>query len=96
MHRGSLYALLLPFMHTRLQIPSDDTDFERLLQQSARDRIGGVVIQGGQSRTLLLADLGSELGELRCNLNKRLQGKFPYTMNSSYPDTYFIVYLYIV
>ncbi len=61
-------------MHTRLQIPSDDSDLERHLQQSAKDRISGVVIQGGQSRTLLLADLGEQLGELRSNLNKRLQG----------------------
>ncbi len=52
---------------------SDDSDLERHLQQSARERIAGVVIQGGRSRTLLLADLGSELGELRDNLNKRLQ-----------------------
>ena len=33
------------------------------------------MIQKGRSKTLTISDLGAELGELRTNLNKRLQGK---------------------
>lgn len=76
MHRGSLYTLLLPFIHTRLQLPGDDTDVERHFQSSTKDRISGNVIQNGRSKTVLLTELGTELGEMRSNLNKRLQGMF--------------------
>ena len=75
MHRGSLYTLLLPFIHTRLQIPVDDTDIERHFQGSTKDRISGNVVQGGRSKMALLTELGSELGEMRNSLNKRLQGE---------------------
>ena len=33
------------------------------------------VLQNGRSRTLLLSELGKELGDMRDSLNKRLQGK---------------------
>ena len=74
-HRSPLYSLLLPFIHTRLFVSSDDSDVERHFQMSTKEKIAGSVISGGKSKTLLLAELGNELGELRTNLNKRLQGE---------------------
>ena len=72
MQRGAIYSLLLPFMHTRLQISADDNDMERKYQLATKDRITGVVIQSGRSRALLLKELGNELGEMKTALNKRL------------------------
>lgn len=47
----------------------------------AKDRMSQGIIQGGRSRTLLLSDLGRELGEMREALNKRLQGMFNIAMS---------------
>lgn len=74
MYRSSLFTFLLPFVHTRLQISSDDSDIERHYQQSTKEKLATNVLQSGRSRTVLLKDLGKEMGDLREGLNKRLQG----------------------
>ena len=38
-----------------------------------RGKISGAVVQKGRSKTLAIADIGSELGELTESLNRRLQ-----------------------
>ena len=41
-----------------------------------QERIGlGSVVQGGKSKSLLLSELGQELGTQRDRLNKRMQGR---------------------
>jgi hypothetical protein len=74
MYRCALYTLLLPFMHTRLHILPEDSEQEKHYLQAAKEKLSGSVIQCGRSRTLLLSDLGRELGEMRDALNKKLQG----------------------
>ena len=45
-----------------------------------QERIGlGSVVQGGKSKSLLLSELGQELGTQRDRLNKRMQGNFFHT-----------------
>ena len=73
-NRCTLYTLLLPFIHTRLQISADDSDLERHFQQATKDKMSGNVMSGGRSKTMMLKDLGKELGELRDGLNRRMQG----------------------
>ena len=74
MHRTPLYSLLLPFIHRRVDMPAD-TDHERSFQVGAKERLASSVVQGGRSKSLLLAELGQELASQRDSLNKRLQGK---------------------
>ena len=65
-----------------------------------QERIGlGSVVQGGKSKSLLLSELGQELGTQRDRLNKRMQGNFLHT-NLAFPtfqkpEKHFAIYLYI-
>ena len=65
-----------------------------------QERIGlGSVVQGGKSKSLLLSELGQELGTQRDRLNKRMQGNFFHT-NLAFPtfqkpEKHFAIYLYI-
>ena len=50
-----------------------------------QERIGlGSVVQGGKSKSLLLSELGQELGTQRDRLNKRMQGNIFHT-NFAFP-----------
>ena len=42
------------------------------------------MVQGGKSKSLLLSELGQELGTQRDRLNKRMQGNFFHT-NFAFP-----------
>jgi len=54
----------------------DETESERQFQQATKEKIAGVVIQGGKSRTLLISELGKELADMRDSLNRRLQDAY--------------------
>ena len=75
MHRSPLYTLLLPFIHARIDMPAE-SDHERSFQVGAKERLASSVVQGGRSKSLLLAELGQELAVQRDSLNKRLQGTY--------------------
>lgn len=75
MHRSPLYTLLLPFIHARVQMPAD-SDHEKSFQAGAKERLASSVVQGGRSKSLLLAELGQELAAQRDSINKRLQGDY--------------------
>ena len=51
------------------------SNYNKLIICPLQERIGlGSVVQGGKSKSLLLAELGQELGGQRDRLNKRMQG----------------------
>ena len=75
MYRSPLYSLLLPFIRTRVQV-SLDSDHVRSFQMGTKDKITqSSVVHRGKSKCIILAELGQELGSLRDQLNKRLQGE---------------------
>ena len=65
-----------------------------------QERIGlGSVVQGGKSKSLLLSELGQELGTQRDRLNKRMQGNIFHTnfafTTFQMPKKHFAIYLFI-
>ena len=75
MFRSPLFTLLLPFIHTRAQMPPE-SDHELPYQYLLKERLNGCVVQRGRSRTLLFVELGQELTSMKESLNKKLQGGY--------------------
>ena len=90
MYRSPLYSLLLPFVRTRVQV-SLDSDHVRTYQMGTKDKITqSSVVHSGKSKCIILAELGQELGHLRDQLNKRLQGEKTYTIISKWGTNAFV------
>jgi hypothetical protein len=75
MFRSPLFTLLLPFIHTRAQMPPE-SEYEIPYQYLLRERLNGCVVQRGRSRSLLFVELGQELTSMKESLNKKLQGVY--------------------